>query len=343
MNAFPARYADGRSARIHRIEVRLDAQFLRLHDRDGAPVAAWPCAQVRQVSSGAEEVVLGLAGGSDERLTIRRADLPEAFGRFVPLKRSRDRLPWMVLALSLPVLVGLYVLLPFAVRPIAALVPVEWEAGFGRSIAQSFDSGLGGCPDGEGQRALEKLTGRIAAASAMALPEIRVLRHEDPNAVALPGGHVRLFSGFIAFARTPEEIAGVLAHELAHVRLRHVTQKMVRSAGLGLVVSMLTGDASGLAAGALHALVGLSYSRGDEAEADREGLAMLHAAGISGAGMESFFRRMAEREGTGGWSFLSTHPDSATRGRAGSGAGAATGAAMSAEEFAAVKAMCAAR
>jgi Zn-dependent protease with chaperone function len=342
MSTIPGHYANGRSARVRPVRIQVEAQFLRLFDHEGEFIAAWPAQQLTLCSSAAEEIVLSPTADSDERLTIRRTDLPPRLEQFLPLKRRHDRLPWMVLALSLPVLVGLYFLLPLAVRPIAALVPAEWEAGFGRQIAQSFDSGMGACTGAHGQRALEKLAARIAAANDMALPEIRVLLHKDPNAVALPGGHVRLFSGFLSFAASPEEIAAVMAHELAHVRLRHVTQKMVRSAGLGLVVSVLTGDASGLAAGAVHALVGLSYSRDDEAEADAEGLAMLAATGISGVGMESFFRRIAEREGSG-WSFLSTHPDSAGRGRARNGASLAGGPAMNAEEFAAVKAMCAGR
>jgi predicted Zn-dependent protease len=336
----PARFMDGRTARVRPLGVVVQAQFLQLIDLDGETVEAWPLEQVRTRATSEAEVSLGLETNPEARLVIRRSDVTPALRQFAQLDGRRGEMkPWLLLACGIPVLVALYFLFPLAVKPIAAMVPVAWEQRFGDTIAQSFDARSKACAGQDGQKALERLVQRIATAGGMPMPNVKVLAESDINAFALPGNHVRILSGLLDFARTPEEVAGVLAHEMAHVRQRHVTQNMVRSAGLGLIVSMLTGDASGLSAGAVHLLISLSYSRDDEAEADRIGIDLLRQAGIATSGMESFFKRMAAREGSG-LSFLSTHPDSMTRARSPETQGASGGSAMSNQEFAALKAIC---
>ncbi len=132
-----------------------------------------------------------------------------------------------------------------------------------------------------------------------------------------PGGYIVVNRGLLEKTETPEELAGVLAHEVQHVVQRHATRALFREMSVRILLASLTGDANGLgqALSAAGKLGGLRYQRGDEEAADRDGMKMLQAARIDPSGMISFFRRLA-REGQRGPqapAYLSTHPQTADR------------------------------
>ena len=127
-----------------------------------------------------------------------------------------------------------------------------------------------------------------------------VVDRKQVNAFAAPGGYVVLFRGLIERAGNPEEVAGVLAHEIQHVAQRHATRALVRQASTGLLLAAMTGDASGVfvyGVEAARTLGTLRYSRQAEEEADLEGLRLLVAAGIEPAGMVTFFESLRRKEG----------------------------------------------
>ena len=141
---------------------------------------------------------------------------------------------------------------------------------------------------------------------------------KDPsvNAFAAPGGYIVVYTGLLEKAQSPDELAGVLAHEIQHVEHRHVTKSLLQSAGLGAMV-MITGDTSGLAA-ALHQMGSLSYSRGLETEADAEGVKAMARAGIPPEALHVFFGRLlADEQKDGpearGFEWLSSHPATPAR------------------------------
>src|SRR5690606_26348291 len=96
---------------------------------------------------------------------------------------------------------------------------------------------------------------------------------DDPqvNAFAAPGGRIVLLEGLLREAESPDEIAGVLAHEIGHVTERHPTAAALRLLGIQALLTGIFGDGSlaSAAAGAGGLLVALSYSRDDERTADR--------------------------------------------------------------------------
>jgi Zn-dependent protease with chaperone function len=131
------------------------------------------------------------------------------------------------------------------------------------------------------------------------------------NAYAMPGGFVVMHTGLLQLADTPEEIAGVLAHEVMHVEKRHSLKGMAKSLGLMATFTLVFGDLGGLASIG-NDLLGLKFSRDHETEADREGLKALVGAGLGPQGMASFFRKMAAQDKLD-LGFLSTHPASEER------------------------------
>ena len=136
----------------------------------------------------------------------------------------------------------------------------------------------------------------------------------EVNAYALPGGIVVINAGMIEEAGSAEELAGVLAHEVQHVELRHSIRGMIKSLGLRGLFAFATGDIGGSLAGeAVVGMTDLKFSRDDESEADQRGLDALIVAGIDPSGMPAFFEKMSKQSGEAPLAFVSSHPASADR------------------------------
>jgi predicted Zn-dependent protease len=137
------------------------------------------------------------------------------------------------------------------------------------------------------------------------------------NAFAVPGGRMVIYRGLLARTGRAEELAGVLAHEMQHVLLRHGTRAALREIPIRVFVSMVAGDLVGAreAARALGTLGVLRYGRRDELEADREGLRLLQAAAVDPGGMVAFFDTLAAAgpDLPRGFAYMSTHPPTAAR------------------------------
>ncbi len=150
---------------------------------------------------------------------------------------------------------------------------------------------------------------------------VSVLRNNALNAFATPGGYVFVYTGLILAMDHESELAGVLAHELAHVTQRHIAARIEKSQWvsilslLGMLAGAFIGGEGGGAAMA-GAMAGgqaamLNYSRADENEADQVGMNYLVKAGYPPEGLEGAFEKMSRRQWLMGGnipSYLSTHP-----------------------------------
>lgn len=128
---------------------------------------------------------------------------------------------------------------------------------------------------------------------------LRVVQGRTPNATALPGGQIMVTTGMLQLVETPEELAGVLAHELAHVTHRHGLQQMVAGLGPLMAIQLALGDQQRLLADMLSgsaALAALSFSRNQEREADAAAFAFLAGAGVDPRGLQQLFLRMEEND-----------------------------------------------
>ncbi len=342
MAVLPGRYNDGRSAASRAVRVTPSPAGLDIRGEDGLLVAFWRLADLHADGDlpAGKGVRLRCASDPDARLSLEQAEFIR------PLLPARRRFAWgkaaAVLGVVAAMAVGLWQGIPAGARWIGAMVPLAWEHRWGDSLAQGLEQRWGTCRQPAGEAALHLLSARLSTTVA---PELRprrvvVVRQADQNAIALPGGTVMVFSGLLAQAGGPDELAGVLAHEFTHLHLRHPTAAMIRAIGVGAVVTLITGDTSGLiATGAAMALAG-AYSREDEAAADAGAVALLTRAGMGSGGLAAFFRRLDDRPAMiPAW--LSTHPDSQARAQAVERAGSAGSApALAPEQWAALKAIC---
>jgi Zn-dependent protease with chaperone function len=129
--------------------------------------------------------------------------------------------------------------------------------------------------------------------------DIRISPSEDINAFALPGGIIVMNRGLLLAAHSVEEVAGVLAHEMAHVQRRHTLRSLAGRLGyLGgfLILSVFLSPDAAVVIGKSFEVAQLKYSRDDEREADTVGHQFLLNAGIDPKGMISFFQKLSENE-----------------------------------------------
>src|SRR3954471_24317871 len=153
----------------------------------------------------------------------------------------------------------------------------------------------------------------------------KVINQKEINAFALPGGPIRINLGTVQSAQNEAQVAGVLAHEIAHVYLRHSTRQASKAQIAQIPAAILGGLAGNGAAGQLARLglqLGLGsafmkYSRDAESEADYVGAKLMYETGYDPHEMARFFDRLAEESGDkGGPQFLSDHPNPGNRSEA---------------------------
>lgn len=122
-----------------------------------------------------------------------------------------------------------------------------------------------------------------------------VLAKDEINAFTIPGGNIYIFSGLLLESESPEEVAAVLAHEIGHAEKRHVVQKLVKEFSLGALVAILSGGDPSLLMDILRQVIGTSFDRDQESEADDFALELLEKAKIEPKSLAVFFDRLNEK------------------------------------------------
>src|SRR5947199_2060820 len=149
--------------------------------------------------------------------------------------------------------------------------------------------------------------------------QFKVINQSDINAFALPGGFIYVNRGVLDQARNEGEVAGVLAHEISHVALRHGTHQASKAyaaqAGISILGGLLGGKMGQGTADIINAVGGLGlnalflkYSRDLESQADVRGSQILAASGYSPADMVSFFQTLERVDPSKKTNWLSDHP-----------------------------------
>lgn len=252
----------------------------------------------------------------------RIAHFQTALGEAVRVQagaRRSGRLGLTVVAVLtlLPVLllVGLLLFRNQIVDFVLSRIPVSVDQEVGKMFEGEILGSKEAVADNEATRAINVIVDRLKAASPEKRFEFKVSvqRNREVNAFAAPGGLIVVYTGLINEAGSAEEVAGVLAHEMAHATNRHSMRQLIYAGGLLPLMGLLIGqpDAAALFQN-LGKLSELRFSRTQEEDADRTGFDTLVAAGISTEGMAVFFDRLARADGASP-SFLSTHPSSNDR------------------------------
>ena len=184
-------------------------------------------------------------------------------------------------------------------------ISIADEVELGDSAFKQMSESLELKDSGPAFDALQTLGKRLTNGSKYTY-RVHVAQSEVVNAFALPGGIIVVNTGLIDATRRPEQLAGVLAHEIQHVERRHSLVAVIKDMGLRGLWLLVTGDLGGGVVGrAALELTALSFSRDAEAEADARGFEALVATGIDPSGMPEFFHVLAKEDGAAPPPFLS--------------------------------------
>jgi len=355
---FTATLYDGLTAARRDVSVSLTPAGIAVAGEDGQPIATWAYGDLRLVDEDRRTGPVRLRNAGDDagaRLQLADRQALAAIIPRAPHLTQRRRLS-RALVISVSGLVGTAALagflwfgLPWAARIIAAAIPVSWEESLGENLyaevikifAVVGDGEPNVCADPAGTAALQRLVTRLSPSQSPYDFRVTVLDVSVTNAFALPGGHMVILRGLLDFVEGPDEVAGVLAHEMGHVVHRDGTKAMIRQLGMQGILGLFFGGGTPVTIG--ETLLTFSFGREAEADADTAALDLLRGGGIRTSGLGIFFQRLINRQGdmAGVLEFLSTHPSSASRVRFFLEANVAGGApAMPDADWQALRAIC---
>ena len=222
-------------------------------------------------------------------------------------------------------------LIAMSVMPLSALAQtqikyhsnkysIQQDVQLGRQASQEVEQQMPLLRDQEIQNYVERVGERLVSAIPSQFRHsefdyfFKVVNARDINAFALPGGPMYVNRGMIEAARNEGEMAGVMAHEISHVALRHGTAQATKGQKYGLLAgiagiagTILGGPGVGQLAQAPFAVYFLKFSREYETEADVLGAQIMASAGYDPRDLANMFRTIQQQGGSSG-GFLSSHP-----------------------------------
>ncbi|MEA2905079.1 MAG: hypothetical protein QOI12_2466 [Alphaproteobacteria bacterium] len=313
----PGIYFDGVTSARHDVTVELAPAALTIRAADGSILAEWPYAEIEALS--APEGVLRIGRRRSPvlaRLEVTDPQLAAAIDELsIPIDRSglterRGRMK--VVAWSVAATVSLILVAVFGVPEIAArltpLVPFGVERRLGLAvdaqIRSMLDANKAGArfecgnadPEKPAREAFDKLVGKLLQAAALPFPlRVAVVRKADANAITLPGGIIYVFQGLVEKSENPDELAGVIAHELGHAAHRDGTRMVLQHGATSFLFGMLLGDFFGGSAVIIAAkfVLQTSYSREVEASADRYAVELMGRVGGDPRALGTILTRIA--------------------------------------------------
>ncbi|HZO48446.1 MAG TPA: M48 family metallopeptidase [Xanthobacteraceae bacterium] len=315
-------YFDGASSRKHQVTLRVGAALEIVED--GAVVATWPFEAIRRADgSTVNRLRLSCAAAAPlARLEIEDpATIAAVTARSSALdvdrggRRHVARIVFWSGAAVVSILAMVVYGLPLIADRLAPLVPYSVERRIGTAVDLQIRTLFGDktCEAPAGKAAFRSMVEKLRVAGGIEHPlDANVLQHKVPNALALPGGKVYFFDSLLEKAESPDEVAGILAHELGHVHHRHVMRGIIHQGGTSYLAGLLLGDVIGGGAVifATRQLLQASHSRESEQEADDFATMVMRKLGRSPVPPTQLLFRITGEQGKklGGFTILNSHP-----------------------------------
>lgn len=319
-SAKPTIFFDGVSSRRRQVTLAL-GDALEIVEEGGTPVH-WAYADIRRADSPAGILRLACTTAPPlARLEIRDAALAaDVTARCMRLDEDQTShrgiakiVGWSVAAAISIVCVVLFGV-PLAADRLAPLVPkpIERRIGDASEVQVKTIFGRSVCEDPAGKAAFTKLVNRLRDAAGLddGAMTAGVLPTPVPNAFALPGGKVYVLRGLLDKAQDPDELAGILAHELGHLKHHDNMRGLIYNGGTSFLIGLLFGDITGSSAVifASRSVVEASYSREAETAADTFAIEIMHKLGRSPKPAAELMFRITGKEGGSGFTILASHP-----------------------------------
>jgi Zn-dependent protease with chaperone function len=316
----PTIFFDGVSSRRRRVMLTL-GDSLEIAEDGEAPVR-WAYADIRRADGPAGVLRLACTSASPlARLEIRDAAVAaDVTARCLHLdehqatRRGTAKIVGWSVAAAVSIVCVVLFGVPLAADRLAPLMPkpVERRIGDAAEVQMKTIFGRSVCEDPAGKAAFTKLVNRLRDAAGLDdTMTAGVLPTSVPNAFALPGGKVFVLKGLLDKAENPDELAGILAHELGHLKHHDNMRGLIYNGGTSFLIGLLFGDVTGSSAVifASRSLVEASYSREAETGADTFAIEIMHKLGRSPKpAAELMFRITGKEGGSGLTTILASHP-----------------------------------
>jgi len=317
----PSRFAatryDGRSAMRHAVTIEVGADGL------GIAGETWTRGTWRVAGDGSYGEPVRVERDSGETLVVESTEFTESLRQHGVATTGASLAlrgwPQIVLCCLAIMAIGGAMYwwgIAWAASQAARFMPPAIEDRLGRATVAILAPPAARCQDAAAQARIQPVVDRLSTAAGRKFTMVYV-DQEIVNAFAAPGGYIVVYRGLVEQARTAEEFAGVLAHEMEHVLLKHSARAIAREFSGRALLSLMSVDASGTPAAIQGAarLANLSYQRDAEEAADRAALALLARARVATGGLSVFLRRLTTGAAAGGGpiQYLSTHPAIAER------------------------------
>jgi Zn-dependent protease with chaperone function len=294
---------------------------------DSAPLASWPYGAVRRVDGPANALRVSCTTAPPlARLELRD---PSALANILRLCPALDgpggagtvsvwRIAVASVAAGVTIIAMAWFGMPLLANRLAEIMPYSWEKPLGEAVDGQVRTLFSGytCESPRGIAALTKLVGQLQEVANLPIaPDPVVLQSRVPNAFALPGGRVYVLSTLLTVSQTPDELAGVLAHEFGHVAYRDGLRRMIRDGGTSFLIGLMFGDVTGAGAVLMagRTVLSAAYSRVDEERADAFAVSVMHRLGRPAAPMGSLLHRIIGSADDMVPSVLHDHPLTADR------------------------------
>ena len=334
-DTFEGKYSDGHSAVDHDVLVRFLPTGLELTLTGEDRSLNWPYRQLTHSGPLLEtkNTQLGSKESPGARLFVPDPEFASQLVSRAPhlSKRARNRkLVYPLLAIGAFVfilIIGMWVSGFSTARSIALMMPDTARGQLGDLIVSQIIADRKICSETQGQQAFDKMTRRLTLAlNTTKEYKIVVAKLGIVNAFAAPGERIIVSDGLIRFVDSPEELAGIIAHEMGHGLALHPEIGIIRAIGFSAALQIVLGSSSGGLGDIGVLLLQLQNTRRAETEADDHALAIMREAKIDPGKMADFFNRVRVRSnepeaGENGdtnivdsaRSLFSTHPGSKNR------------------------------
>ena len=335
---------DGKRAKKQPVRIELTPCHITL-TFSGRSAESWPYSEIRWAAETTpfhiEHQLNTPEGERLETLVVENPNFYENCQRIAPNDFSRTTIKnsfnWKIISAGALILLlffyAVFKIVPYYfVDQLADKIPLEWEETIGDAVLSTFPVEKNPDP-----RVMSLLTDTLRLLKQSKVEEtpynlkVFILPTEQINALALPGGNIIIFEGLLKIADSPEEIAGLLAHEVQHIFLKHSTRGILRNLASGMLLALVRGDANTVMEGVVGIagqLNTLGFSRKMETEADIKGIELMLEAKINPKGMLSIFKKLLKEElkleenkknssisknAKEVFSYLSTHPSAKIR------------------------------
>lgn len=333
MENFQVRYSNGKTSRLYEAEVTFlsHALCIKYTDEQGIlQVINWDLEKINTHKFGTSfEYKITYGNFPFETIEVNEAFYTHFHSFYPNLQLSTTtndfikKKTWRTIFISFLVIAGFSAAMYFFVIPevadqVAQSVPVKYEMELGEKIYEQ--NMLPFTADSAKTALVNNYFNQLHTNSPYKI-QITVVDNPTVNAFAMPGGHIVIFTGLIDKMNKHEELAGVLAHEYAHIYYRHSLRSMARSLANYALISLVIGDVSGVAGVLIENadyIQSMRYSRELENDADEFAFNLLHKQHINTEGMVWLFETLNELQKDAEITidlpeFMNSHPETVNR------------------------------